>query len=578
MPFELPGNALAALHRAETRNDLCRALDAGLKAAGLPSFTLLVPGTDGDRYGAAWSTALDEGARRDLVLVAGDPLLATLSADREFLPPALDDEPAVAPAPNNPGLSALFELQAGSVDRPVRTGYLLFHGLPLRSPEAADLMRMFVRHFELALDRQCQMDEYRTSHWNSTEALAAMNEMGALMGTLDLRILLAKILQLTLHIANAEVGSIVFSHASGVTSEFEWGFTHSDLESLRTPDGGLFLEEMIKGGEPIYVPNVYLDDRLDTGLGMLPIDSLAVLPLVTSKGTLGAINVVNVSEETGFSADRLSTLKTICSLAAIAIENARYYEEALKNESLKEQARIAETIQRGFFPRTIPEVPGFELAGRTEPAQFIGGDYYDYIQLPEGRLGLAVADVSGHGISAGLVMTLTRTFFRAAAPQVESPAELFKILNAHLMAEDLNGAYVTFMYGILDPVRRTLRMASAGHVPVVHYHAAADSVELIEITGLPIGMFEEAEYEERIVTVEPGDRFLFITDGVVEAMSPLREQFGDDRVGTLIRRHRADRPQDVLEMLHAAVRRHTHPGAPHDDVTTVLLHKLPEAA
>lgn len=578
MPLELLGNALVALHRAETRDDLCRALEAGLKRAALPAFTLLVPGPDGDDYRAAWSSALDDEARRELILVAGDPLLATLNADREFLPPPLEDELAVAPAPNNPGLSGLFELQGGSVDRRVRLGFLLFHGSPLKSQRETASIRTFVRHFELAMDRQNQVDEYRTSYWNSAEALSAMNEMGALMGTLDLRILLAKILQLTLHIANAEVGSIVFTRESGLSSEFEWGFTHADLESLRTPDGKLFVEEMIRGGEPVHVPNVYLDDRLDTGAGMLPIDSLAVLPLTTSKGTLGAINVVNVSEESGFSTDRLSTLKTICSLAAIAIENARYYEEALKNESLKEQARIAETIQRGFFPRTIPDVPGFELDGRTEPAQFIGGDYYDFIKLPEGRIGVAVADVSGHGISAGLVMTLTRTFFRAAAPQVESPAELFHVLNAHLMAEDLNGAYVTFMYGILDPDRRSLRLASAGHVPLVHYHAADERVELIDLTGIPIGMFDDTAYEERVVDVAPGDIFLFITDGVVEAMNPLREQFGDDRLAKLIRKHRNDPPQRILETLHAAVRRYTHPGAPHDDVTTVLLRSRPAAA
>ena len=383
---------------------------------------------------------------------------------------------------------------------------------------------------------------------------------------------------MTLQIGNAEVGSIVLNVGGRIASQYEWGFTEEAMRSLKTVDGRLFVEEVIAGGEAVYVPSVYLDSRIDTGEGTLPIESIVVLPLVTGNGTLGAINVVNVSGETGFNQDRLSTLRTICSLAAIAIENARYHAEALKNEQLKEQARIAENIQRGFFPRFVPDVTGFELAGRTVPAQFVGGDYYDWIQLPDGRLGVAVADVSGHGISAGLVMTLTRSFFRAAAQQYESPAELFLALNRYLTSEDLNGAYVTFIYGVLDPKTRQLRLASAGHVPLVHYVAAEDRVDFIELPGIPLGMFEEVDYDERVVLVGPGDLLLFMTDGVTEAMNPMHQQFGDDRLSAVLHQLRLAEPSDALRKIHQAVQRHTQPGLPHDDVTTVLLHALPIAA
>lgn len=578
MPVEPLGEALIALHTAENRDGICAGLAAALAAVGLPEFTLLQPSDTADEYVAVASSVVSPEDLAGFMVMAGDPLLLLLDDSGEFLAGEIESEETASAMGSTLGVTAILELNTGSADSPTRAGYLLLHGhTPIPPAQLADL-RTIAMHFQVSLTRLHQVDDYRSTCWNSTEALDAMNEMGSLMGTLDLRILLTKILQLTLQIGNAEVGSIVLNVGGRIASQYEWGFTEEAMRSLKTVDGRLFVEEVIAGGEAVYVPSVYLDSRIDTGEGTLPIESIVVLPLVTGNGTLGAINVVNVSGETGFNQDRLSTLRTICSLAAIAIENARYHAEALKNEQLKEQARIAENIQRGFFPRFVPDVTGFELAGRTVPAQFVGGDYYDWIQLPDGRLGVAVADVSGHGISAGLVMTLTRSFFRAAAQQYESPADLFLALNRYLTSEDLNGAYVTFIYGVLDPKTRQLRIASAGHVPLVHYVAAEDRVDFIELPSIPLGMFEEVDYDERVVLVGPGDLLLFMTDGVTEAMNPMHQQFGDDRLSAVLHQLRLAEPSDALRKIHQAVQRHTHPGLPHDDVTTVLLHALPIAA
>ena len=578
LPVDRLAQALIALHTAENSDGLCAALTAALVAVGLPEFTLIQRDDDGDEYVGVASSVVAPEELSSFVVMDGDPLLLLLDDSGEFISQEFEAGNETSAMGTTLGVTAILELKTGSSESPTRAGYVLLHGnTPIPAGQLADL-RTIAMHLQTSMSRLHQVDDYRTSCWNSTEALDAMNEMGSLMGTLDLRILLTKILQLTLRIGNAEVGSIVLRSEGRMTSQYEWGFTEEAMRSLKTPEGGLFVDDVVAGGEAVYVPSVYLDPRIDTGEGTLPIESIVVLPLVTGNGTLGAINVVNVSGETGFTQDRLSTLRTICSLAAIAIENARYHEEALKNEQLKEQARIAENIQRGFFPRFVPDVPGFELAGRTVPAQFVGGDYYDWIQLRNGRLGVAVADVSGHGISAGLVMTLTRSFFRAAAEQHESPAELFLALNHYLTSEELNGAYVTFIYGVLDPRSRKLRLASAGHVPLVHYVAAADRVDFIELPGLPLGMFEEVDYDERVVQVEPGDLLLFMTDGVIEAMNPMHQQFGDDRLSAALYELRSADPSEALRKIHQAVQRHTHPGEPHDDVTTVLLRALPAAA
>jgi len=465
---------------------------------------------------------------------------------------------------------AMVPLTSAAGDTP--DGCLLLHGSHSAPVERWSAARTAIRHFSLALERLYRIEDLRRTGWRNDEALMAMNEMGALMGTLDLQILLTKILELALRLCGAEVGSLVLRRPEGgFESRIEWGLSERDACTVRLRSGATLIEAAMDSGEAEYIPDVYLDDRLDTGADPLPVDSFVVLPLTTPNGTLGAINIVNVSGESGFNEARLSTMKTISSLAAIAVENARYHQEALENEKLKEQARIAETIQRGFFPRRTPDVDGIEVAGRTAPAQFVGGDYYDFVDLGDGRIGIAVADVSGHGISSGLVMTMTRTLFRAEASTGTGPGLLLGELNAHLAAEDLNGAFVTFMYAVLDTRSMIVRLASAGHTPLVHYTARNDTFASIGPEGLPLGLFEDVAYPEVEFSAGPGDLLLFLTDGLVESMNRNRVPFGDGRVEDVVRRLR-DRPAaKILDELHSAVQGFTAPGAPHDDLTTVLV-------
>lgn len=566
---------VARLHMAEDLETLCRALGGLLADRGLTGrFTFLTRDEASPEVQVSHSTDIPPEDRESIRLHPSDPLLAEVGPGQVFLTGPGEPFREISLPDRSVPVSAVLGFQASIDGGPV--GWILLHGSQATPPPMIPALQRLTAHFELALRRLRELDVSHRGRVNSETALTAMNEMGAIMGTLDLQLLLTRIIELALRLSGAEVGSILEYRQGVLHARVEWGFGEAELDSIRLQDGRTLVEATLASGEAEYVPDVYLDPRLDTGQDPLLMESIVILPLMTAKGALGVINLVNVSEERGFTPELLSTLRTMSSLAAVAVENARYHEEAIETEKLKEQARIAETIQRGFFPRRIPGFPGHDLAGRTAPAQFVGGDYYDFIPLGTGRLGIAVADVSGHGISSGLVMAMTRTLFRAEAIKGALPSELLGALNAHLVAEDMNGAFVTFLYAVMDRERSEIRFSSAGHTPLLHYRAVDDAIEHLELDGLPLGLFPEAEYQERVVETSPGDCFLFLTDGLLEAMTPRREPFGRERLEAAFRSLRNKPADEVLENLHQAVFEFTRPATPHDDVSTVLVKVLPQ--
>jgi sigma-B regulation protein RsbU (phosphoserine phosphatase) len=577
--FSVESNSLSgsfdspvSFYQATDIDSLSRCFSEHLSSIGLlHTWTLLKRDEAADLYRVLHSTDVVTEAWKEIALSPADPLFKDVGEGGVVLTaPGLSPYKLVWH-----GLPAsVFGVIAFSRDTGppgIPWGYLLLHGSRSIPVEAWPALRSMSKHYHQALERLLILEEYRTASQRSEDVLAAVNEMGALMGTLDLQVLLTKILELALRISDAEVGAVLLLGRGALESKVEWGITPAELLALKMMDGKTFVEATIESGRAEYVPNLYLDPRLDAGQGPLTMDSIVALPLATVNGPLGVICVVNVSEENGFSAERLSTLNTVSSLAATAVENARYHQEALENEKLKEQARIAEGIQKGFLPRRIPEARGFELAGNTVPAQFVGGDYYDFIALGPDLVGIAVADVSGHGISSGLVMSMTRALFRAEASKTLSPANLLVALNKHLTAEDLSGAFVTFIYAILETKKSEMVLASAGHTPLVHHHAASNRVQILGDESLPLGLFEDAAYSELVVKIDRGDTLLLMTDGLIEAMNSSRLQFGYDRVGQILCRHANGPVAEVIESLRAGVFSFTSPGSPHDDVTTVVI-------
>ena len=216
-------------------------------------------------------------------------------------------------------------------------------------------------------------------------------------------------------------------------------------------------------------------------------------------------------------------------------------EEAQERERIEQELKVARQIQQALLPEATPELDGWELTTYYEPAREVGGDFYDFLEFEDGRVGLVVGDATGKGMPAALVMATTRGMLRAVVQSVESPGEVLARVNEALVAEIPPNMFVTCLYVILETKSGSLRYANAGHdPPYLRHHGGGDAEEL-RARGLPLGLMSNMPYEEKEAVLGVGDNALFYSDGLVEAHNPQREMFGFARLRGLVAEHAEER-------------------------------------
>lgn len=276
----------------------------------------------------------------------------------------------------------------------------------------------------------------------------------------------------------------------------------------------------------------------------LPVDSPAVralrnagvsliVPLVSQGELIGLLSLGPRRSDQGYSWHDRRLLSTLSSQAATALRVAQLVQqeriEALERERLAHELRVAGSIQQMLLPQQLPQLDGWETAAHYRPARAVGGDFYDFIETPDGGLVIIVADVSDKGVPAALVMASTRAIVRGAASSLTDPAEILARANAELVPEIPASMFVTAFCGILDPHTGRLRYANAGHT--LPYRRTCEHVDYLRATGLPLGLFAEASYETFETTIEPGECVLFLSDGMTEAHNPAGAMFGEGPLG-----------------------------------------------
>jgi serine phosphatase RsbU (regulator of sigma subunit)/anti-sigma regulatory factor (Ser/Thr protein kinase) len=209
--------------------------------------------------------------------------------------------------------------------------------------------------------------------------------------------------------------------------------------------------------------------------------------------------------------------------------------EARARERLEQEMRVARIIQETLLPKAIPVIQGWEAAAYWQPARAVGGDFYDFIDLPDGRLGLVIGDVTDKGVPAALVMATTRSVLRGAAERFSSPGEVLGRINNLLCGDIPRNMFVTCLYAILDPKTGCLLYANAGHN--LPYRRTAKGVDELRATGMPLGLMPDMPYDEKETQLDPGESVLFYSDGLVEAHNSQREMFSFNRLKELMRVH-----------------------------------------
>jgi sigma-B regulation protein RsbU (phosphoserine phosphatase) len=239
------------------------------------------------------------------------------------------------------------------------------------------------------------------------------------------------------------------------------------------------------------------------------------------------------------------------------------------------ELKLVADIQRSLLPSSIPNIPGFGLAAHYQTSQWAGGDYYDFFPLPEGRWGILIADVSGHGTPAAVMMAITHSIAHAVPGSPDPPATMLNHVNRQLatLYTANNEAFVTAFYGIYDPARRALTYASAGHNPPRLKRCEDGSILSLDSVGnLPLGVFAEQEYEQSTQMLRPGDQIVFYTDGVTEAVNPSGRMFGMDRLDQALANCHLD-AGGLIEAVLEALDEFTA-GQPASDDRTLLVAKV----
>jgi sigma-B regulation protein RsbU (phosphoserine phosphatase) len=281
--------------------------------------------------------------------------------------------------------------------------------------------------------------------------------------------------------------------------------------------------------KPIRVNRVGQDPRYIQCVGAPDVQSELVVPLIVKDRLLGVLDLESLQPD-AFTSDHEQMLATLAASVAIALENARLYDQLRRAEQRKtEDLDRARELQLLLLPTTMPELPGIEIAVLYLPAQELGGDFYDFLHYKDGCLAIAVGDVAGKGSAAALLASLGVGMLREHVMHAPSqPAEMLADLNGHLLTPGRRGRFIAMAYGVYDASRRELCLANAGFPQPLRVRDK--KVEVIDVSGVPLGLFEESTYDSIRLQLEPGDMIVFCSDGIHEQTNAIEEEFGLDRL------------------------------------------------
>jgi sigma-B regulation protein RsbU (phosphoserine phosphatase) len=344
-----------------------------------------------------------------------------------------------------------------------------------------------------------------------------------------------------------------------------------DLDHLPLLKGGLFAE-LLYGDEPRLFDDIPLADNDPAAEYVAGMQSMLAIPMY-DQGV--ALNMILLMREEGsaFSVEQFPEIVWLSNLFGRATHNL-VLSEQLKTayEAVDYEMKVVADIQRSLLPQKMPDIPTMSLAAYYQTSHRAGGDYYDFFPLPDGKWGILIADVSGHGTPAAVLMAVTHSLAHSYPGMPTPPARLLDHVNRHLAARYTvdSDTFVTAFYGVYDPAARTLTYASAGHNPPRLKRCVDGTLDLLDgATALPLGIFPDQVYHEQTYRLVPGDRLVLYTDGITEAHNERGEMFGLARLDKVLE-NCAIGAADILESVLSALKEFTGSQAIHDDRTLLV--------
>ncbi|HUX06837.1 MAG TPA: SpoIIE family protein phosphatase [Acidobacteriota bacterium] len=433
-----------------------------------------------------------------------------------------------------------------------------------------ELLSIIAQQLSIAINTYRLIHSLKTTNFQLNRKILELEilyDLGIAIGTLmEIRELSEQILINAVGLTDASTGMLALKEEKGGRLVMAAGI-NMPVDDLTEIEGHEELHGLLEKGEP------WLDNNADPETTPFGFSKLLIVPLSGQHGIQGLIGLADKESRSGglldFTEEDQRLLSNFGSQAGVAIENAKFYAESVEKERLERELQVAASIQRNLLPDSLPEISGFQIAATTLPSRAVGGDHYDYIRR-DGKYLIAVADVSGKGIPAALlVSTLHATFHAHSEGEWLLPEMVRKISNS-IYACSLSNKFITFALAVLDPEKRIIRSVNAGHnYPLLI--SRDGGISTLRKGGLALGLLPGSEYVEEEIALSPGDIIVFFTDGITESFNPMEEEYGDERFQKLLVENRHRSAQEIFDAVLQDIKEFVGEAPQHDDLTLLVI-------
>ena len=406
----------------------------------------------------------------------------------------------------------------------------------------------------------------------AVEELSILNDLARAIGaSLDSQEIMQTIIRRSLRAVNAEQGVITLvderanDSMKTLVRAMESSADQEKFHLTQTLLGWMHLNK-----KPLHVNDPRGDERFRGVRWDDSISSVLCVPMMTKSELKGVLTVYNKKSGAGFTDDDQRLLAIIAAQSGQVVENARLNEREKQFLKMQEEVRLASRIQTDLLPKAAPVLSGYEIAGKSIPAQVVGGDYFDFIPVNEQRLALCLGDVSGKGLPASLLMANTQATLRGQTLINPSAHECIERSNKLLFQSTSPEKFVTLFYALLDTSAHALSYCNAGQ-DNPYLLSREGEPKRLKVGGIPLSMIETFPYQEETISIEPGNLLFICSDGVAEAMDVNQVQFGEERLSRLLDQLRSASPSTVIDQIISAVRAHAGTAPQADDITIVAV-------
>jgi len=403
---------------------------------------------------------------------------------------------------------------------------------------------------------------------------------GAITSLMDLGQILKRLTQTFVNDMFINTSSVMLLSPDGTTYKVYMadGENHKEVEDvvIKRDDP---IVEIIETGKKVITKYDMLEDPKYREVSKQCVDrfeslySSLMVPLVYQNKVIGLMNLGDKKSGKFYNREDIDLLHALSNQGAVAIENARLFQENLEKQRMEEELAIGRELQMSMLPATCPEIENFDLAAFSVPAREVGGDFYDFIEISANKLGVVVGDVTGKSVSGALVMSASRSVFRMLGEDNLKVSESMIAANRRTKKDIKSGMFVALLYAILNAENRSISLCSAGQTQPILLSAETGKASMVEIVGdtFPLGILDEVTYEETKMQLNSGDQVVFYTDGIVEAMNEEDEMFGFERLLAIIENSTSLSAESLLNKILDDVREFCGSAEQHDDLTVIVI-------